>query len=682
MEDTSAQVLGLTDFGPVAGSPLIPPEAVTWYFIIFFILLAIIYFFLHRQRQPILVWHKIKLFIIVALALKIFLIGGGTLIAAYWLIPQPNVQQTTPVQNENNYTTKDKIEIIFDRPVSRSSLEKAISPDVPGVWIFANSLYTTHFYRKVTFYPTQSLTPDTKYTITLSNIKNPLKISKPYSYNFSFKTQPSPHVSRVTPISGTNNVSINTPITIALSDKNDGLSEFDFEVNPPLPLKTKLDKQKKLYTLIPTTSFKQGIKYTLTVKKTDITLNIPTNSVIKRANTIQEYEGAFTTKEAPGIMQLTPEGNNVAPTTPVIISFSEPMNRQSVEENFSITPNILGNFIWNNDQSLTFTPLKLAYETKYTIKLKKGTKAKGSGFFEEDVNKTFNTIGHVRVIQFIPTDGWAAVGINNQIKTTFDQAVDKKSAESKFSIAPAISGIFSWDGNTMIFTPSQNFAFSTKYTVTIASGVKTVFGLDSNKNFETSFTTQEQTVKLAVPIYLQQHTLSCEIASLRMALAYKGKKLSEETILGQVGVDNTPHSGNIWGNPNNAFVGNVDGNQMIDGYGVYWNPIARVAKMYRSAQEFQGWSITQLTQALSEDHAIVIWTYSSGGWPTSWNTPDGQHIFAYRDEHAVTAVGYVGPADNPSQIIINDPLHGQVYWQRAYFDKKWESFGRAGVVVY
>ena len=136
---------------------------------------------------------------VLALFLKLFFIVGGSLLVAYWLIPPPNIQRTTPAKDKIDYGTKRKIEIIFDRPVSRSSLQKTISSEVPGVWIFEDAFYTTHFYRKVTFYPTQSLTPDTTFTITLSNIKNPLKISKPYSYSYSFKTQPSPRVLDVMP---------------------------------------------------------------------------------------------------------------------------------------------------------------------------------------------------------------------------------------------------------------------------------------------------------------------------------------------------------------------------------------------------------------------------------------------------------------------------------------------------
>lgn len=682
MVTSSAQVLGISYFGPVAGSPLIPPIVITVYFVIFFILLAGIYFFLHRRKKPILLWHKIKLLVVVALALKIFFIVGGGLLASYWLLPRPTIQTTSPSRGESNYGTNKKIEIIFDRPVSRNSLKKSISPVVPGVWIFEDSFYTTHFYRKVTFYPAQTFAPDTTYTITLNDITNTAKLSKPYTEIFSFKTQPSPRVTSVVPANEKTDVMITTPITVALSNENDALSEFNFDIEPKHPLTAKLDTHKKGYTLTSTTPFKQGTKYTLTVKKTDTVLNTTTNTVIQRGNTTQEYQGTFTTKEAPGIVHFEPSENNVSPTVPIEISFSAPMDRKSVEENFSIIPTVPGSLTWKDDQSLTFTPQKLQYETVYTVKIAKGTKSLEGGFFEQDAVKTFTTIGHVAVSQFFPENGWNAVGIGNQIKVTFDQDVDKKSAESHFSLNPAVTGTFTWDGTTLLFTPSKNFTYSTQYKITVGSGVKSIRGLDSTKQFEASFTTQEGTFKLAVPIYLQQHALSCEISAVRMALAYKGVQLSEGTLLDQVGLDPTLHSGNIWGNPNNAFVGNVDGRQMADGYGVHWAPIGRVARMHRPAQEFQGWDITQLTKAISDGNAVVLWVYSGGGYPTSWMTPDGQKIFAYRDEHAVTAVGYVGPANNPSQMVINDPLTGQVYWQRAFFDRKWNSFGRAGVVVY
>ena len=79
----------------------------------------------------------------------------------------------------------------------------------------------------------------------------------------------------------------------------------------------------------------------------------------------------------------------------------------------------------------------------------------------------------------------------------------------------------------MIFQPSLPFSPQTTYKVKILPGVKSIYGLDSNQTFETSFTTELQTIKLAVPMDFQDYPLSCEAASLKMALAYKGVYVSK-----------------------------------------------------------------------------------------------------------------------------------------------------------
>lgn len=679
--DPQPEVLGLNYFGPVSGSPLLPPEVVTFYFILAFILIAGAYIWLHRKRKPAGLWPKFKLFLAATFFVKLFLILGIGGIAAYWLLPQPNIQETSPVNTAVSFPISQKIEIIFDRPVSRSSLEKSITPEIPGVWVFENSLYTTHFYRKLVFHPTTSLKPDTEYKITLSNVKNALKISDSQEFNLTFKTQSSPKIQTVEPVSGTEQVNISSPIIVKLSSANDKVSEFEFELKPPHPIEAKLSEDKTTYTLLPKEPLKQGTKYELSIKKTDLTFNLPTNTIVERKPSSNEYLGSFTTKEAPGVKHFSPTGTNIPLNSKITINFSESMDQKSVEEHLMLEPKTNMNLNWTDEQTLVITANSLKYDTNYSIKLTAGTKALSSGFISEDITKTFTTIGPVRVASISPKDKWSAVATNTPIKITFDQEVDQTSAESKFSISPEVPGSFSWNENTLIFTPSSPLPFSSSYTTTINPGVKSKSGQDSTQTFSASFTTQEQTVKLAVPAYLQQRALSCELAALRMALAYRGVSVSEDQLLNQVGLDPTPHNGNVWGNPHQAFVGNVNGKQMADGYGVHWQPIAKVARMYTGAQDFEGWGIEQLTQALASGNPVVIWVYSSGGWPTSWNTPGGQNIYAVRDEHAVTAVGFVGPAQNPSSLIINDPLYGQVYWQRSLFDKKWGIFNRSGVVV-
>jgi hypothetical protein len=84
----------------------------------------------------------------------------------------------------------------------------------------------------------------------------------------------------------------------------------------------------------------------------------------------------------------------------------------------------------------------------------------------------------------LPEDGATDVPVSTTISATFSEAMNETSAEAAFSITPTVAGTFSWDGNTMTFTPDAYLAFSTEYTVTIAATATDLAGngLDGNEN--------------------------------------------------------------------------------------------------------------------------------------------------------------------------------------------------------
>ena len=254
-------------------------------------------------------------------------------------------------------------------------------------------------------------------------------------------------------------------------------------------------------------------------------------------------------------------------------------------------------------------------------------------------------------------------------------------SQEKFSIVPKVDGSFAWSGQTMEFIPS-GLSFSTRYTFFVASGVKGSLGRESTNGYAATFTTRSPVTKLDVPSYLQKYALSCEVAGLRMVLAYRGVEVSEDELLTGVGYDPTANSGSLWGNPYVGFVGNVRGKQMVNGYGVYWEPIARAANRYRYAVSFEKWNLTKLTSSIEKGFPVITWVYVKNGKPTNWHTQTGDRIYAVPGEHVVVAVGFLGPPSRPSHIIVNDPLVGQAYWERDIFERKWDAFGRSGVLVY
>lgn len=186
---------------------------------------------------------------------------------------------------------------------------------------------------------------------------------------------------------------------------------------------------------------------------------------------------------------------------------------------------------------------------------------------------------------------------------------------------------------------------------------------------------------LSVALDYQDRPLSCEAAALKMALANKGVKVSETQIMNLVGYDPTPHKNGIWGDPYQAFVGNIDGKQNTTGYGVYWDPIARAARQWRPARVITNGSLKDLTVALDAQQAIVIWGTLGRAYRETWKTPQGKTISAWKGEHARTLIGYVGTQDKPTKFIINDPVAGRLNWSTATFSANWAAFNNSAVIV-
>ncbi|MBI4434033.1 C39 family peptidase [Candidatus Uhrbacteria bacterium] len=189
--------------------------------------------------------------------------------------------------------------------------------------------------------------------------------------------------------------------------------------------------------------------------------------------------------------------------------------------------------------------------------------------------------------------------------------------------------------------------------------------------------------RLRVPFIPQERALSCEAATLRMILAYRGIKVSEEEILKKIGLDPTPHRGNIWGDPDEAFVGDVNGRTGITGYGVHAGPMGRVAGEYRRAEVIEDATPQTLADAVAQGNPVIMWGFIPGrGRSIDWKTPSGKAVHAVDGEHVRVVAGYSGTTEKPTGFYVIDPIYGEQYWPVAKFVRNWESLGKTGVVVY
>lgn len=190
------------------------------------------------------------------------------------------------------------------------------------------------------------------------------------------------------------------------------------------------------------------------------------------------------------------------------------------------------------------------------------------------------------------------------------------------------------------------------------------------------------TVKLPVKFHRQEHSLSCEIAALKMALNFKGVDVSENDLLAQLPFDPTPKDGNIWGDPDKGFVGDIDGRMPATGYGVHWGPINHLANQYRPSEIIVGWSPTQVAHELSSGNPIIMWGVA-GNRPRRiyWNTPDGKLVRAALIEHTRVITGFTGPVTKPTGFYTMDPIYREIYYPVGKFYKNWEYLDVYGVVV-
>lgn len=190
-----------------------------------------------------------------------------------------------------------------------------------------------------------------------------------------------------------------------------------------------------------------------------------------------------------------------------------------------------------------------------------------------------------------------------------------------------------------------------------------------------------QQVSVPATFHRQEHALSCEIATLKMALGVHGLVVSESELIAQLPFDTTPKSRGVWGNPNQGFVGNIDGRMLVDGYGVYWDPIAKLGNHYATASVMRNGSPEQLARAITAGNPVIIWGYYGSRAAHSWQTPAGQPVHAVNGEHTRLVYGFDGPLTTPTRFYLLDPLSGPLTWSTAELMHNWSSLNHMGVVV-
>lgn len=624
----------------------------------------------------------------------LYLIVGFILTTQYvneYYRSKPNVVYTNTVNDQLYIDEKQPILVFFDKPINKDTIVVNTAPTEFGSNIalyspytkfltYINSLVGTTFkptvYTGLSITPKRSIPYESGVIYYLTGIQSLTGNGGEHEQAINLTTPKFPQVVKANISDQQKDVSITDPITLEFDQPI--LRSLFYKISLTPETRFSIDKiDNNHLQILFNEPLEQGRTYQLSLDTAIRDVDLSTNDESIDTDVATLFNLTFTTVTPAGIKQITPSGTSINPNTTVQVTFKEPMVASSLEGKISVVPAVPFTLKWvkeNEIVELVFAaPLEKA--KKYTVTLSKDIQSARGGVLGKDVIHAFETAGVVKVTGHAPASNSRNVSTFTKIQVTFDQPVDKASAQSKVAISPSTSVRYSWKGNTLTITPKNSLKYLTKYIVTIKAGVKSVYGIDSNSPQTYSFTTKSQIVTISVPLYKQGiGTFDCNLVALQMALAAKGISSSVSGMKSYMGYG-TPYneSTHTGGNPNADW---------IDHYGVHWDPVAQYARSRgRSADVKRGWSVSGIAREINNGNPVVIFWYNGLSSQTrySWHYTYG----ARPGLHSVVVYGYRGEASNPTGFYIRDPWPSfyQEYYSVGAFLGRWSYFGYSAVVI-
>lgn len=90
----------------------------------------------------------------------------------------------------------------------------------------------------------------------------------------------------------------------------------------------------------------------------------------------------------------------------------------------------------------------------------------------------------------LPSSGATGVPVDNTVRVTFSERMNTSTIDNTTITVAGVTGTVAYDGNrTVTFTPADNLAAGTAYTVTVTTGVQDYWGNAMASNFTSTFTT-------------------------------------------------------------------------------------------------------------------------------------------------------------------------------------------------
>lgn len=289
------------------------------------------------------------------------------------------------------------------------------------------------------------------------------------------------------PVDGEQNFQLTAPIEIQFSTLMDHSSvEADFSLSPSV-------NGRIVWEIISGNSKLSFYPEDQYVSNKIYMMKLTTNTKTSAGDRLPFNFVSYFKTEGVKISSTIPENGAtfVSPQSYIYIYFNSSMERQSVEQSFSIAPMKIGDFRWFDSRRFCFQPGTLfESQTQYTVKI--GNQAKdvhNNSILEETIFK-FET-EPLRITSSYPTNGATSMSRSTPITITFNTYVNQEAAQNAFSLSPTAEGwAFQWSDLTrFLYTGVTRLQANTFYTVKIDTSCSDAWGNLLPANYSFTFKT-------------------------------------------------------------------------------------------------------------------------------------------------------------------------------------------------
>ena len=204
----------------------------------------------------------------------------------------------------------------------------------------------------------------------------------------------------------------------------------------------------------------------------------------------------------PAIISVNPSNgsSNLDLTAVINLNFNIWMNKTSVENSFTISPSVNGNFKWSdNDKTVKFIPKqKLSPGTRYEISISTNAESHFGIKMPQSFSSDFTTRSKLNLTYIYPANGQSDISTTVLIKLQFDAGINANSLGNNILFldknnkpVPLFVYQSGYPNGLIQFEPSKPLDINSGYKIILKAGIGDVEGLNYGENNEFTFTTEK-----------------------------------------------------------------------------------------------------------------------------------------------------------------------------------------------